>query len=1097
MINNFNESICNNEKVEDDDFNAIKDWNVDSRESMLPEDKACVADGFGCETGIILDTLDEFRSSLQITIPIQSPSNLIEPSQNNNNNNCSNNSTLLPLVKPTPRNVLTVPRSVDLGAFEVIRSTDINTDNGSSLSKALSSNTLSLSKPMPYNFPNILPIKNNKPITSNSINNKNSKHENDKPVKMDNYQNLGKGINYKNNRHIDWRPPMTWSIRMVNLIAGISEEEYYEILQREKRRHDKLERKKNKSSKKLSKNNKSSHKHHKHANHSKHSIQSKHSVNSVNSLNSSVSMEDEEEGGLEMYGSPNNDSNNNNNNVIVNEDVSLELSLNDLSVIKNKAKLANNKNNNNKHVKHNNKYKYGDINGSVDESSSISNSINSHKISRRQIDHSHNSRKHNYNNGQFEETMSNNGSVTSNTNSNAYSNAYSNVGRRKFDGMIEGKPRINDSFLYVLAYAAMLGIRITSGLPPPSGEIIGFDYGDNQYREINDDDYNHSISISLPQYRAVAKLKFKTYMNDVFRFIRGMSGISELDYLMSIACDFNSIDFIANTSTSPGQFFFYSHDGRHLVKSLAKAEAKLLRKIMKPYSQYLHTNPNSLLTKYHGLYRVDVGSLSIYLVVMASVLPADVPTHMKFDLKGSGDPRRWTKPPAVAAGVVQRDVNILESRTCFKLDSVKAAMVAKTLAMDAAFLEGLNIVGYSFLVGIYKIGSGNQGRRHAGVSIANTSQINTAYFSSKSTNPSPNISNPNLNSNPSLSPAYVNNNRFVAASGDEIYYFGVIDFLKEFNLMRKIKSLLRRFASCSSDSSDQVPPSTYSRNFTAFMTARIETVINNDETAVAAFSSPTQSINKTLRRQSQSLAPSQSQSITLTQDHLTPDETDKPLNTDNNPNPNPNVSRRRSVAEMVHAGNDNRSNDIHTVKQNRLSLSNRSSRMIPSSSSSSTTLTLTPDNNNENNNNNINIGNNNNRHSVRKGINNNNNPNPNPNQPQSIINFNTNNIEKKENINNIDLSNGNMPLLSIPPTTKLKLEELKEKTKRLSVTLQLPVSPEPEPETGTTLNNNISNAYSYSTGNSAPDIGHFKSNLSSILLNSRRMANDFVPFDSP
>lgn len=50
-------------------------------------------------------------------------------------------------------------------------------------------------------------------------------------------------------------------------------------------------------------------------------------------------------------------------------------------------------------------------------------------------------------------------------------------------------------------------------------------------------------------------------MANVFHAIRGQSGIDEAEYMVSIAGDFNYIEFIANSKS--GQFFFYSHDGRY------------------------------------------------------------------------------------------------------------------------------------------------------------------------------------------------------------------------------------------------------------------------------------------------------------------------------------------------------------------------------------------------------------------------------------------------------------------------------------------------------------------------------------------------------
>jgi 1-phosphatidylinositol-4-phosphate 5-kinase len=50
-------------------------------------------------------------------------------------------------------------------------------------------------------------------------------------------------------------------------------------------------------------------------------------------------------------------------------------------------------------------------------------------------------------------------------------------------------------------------------------------------------------------------------MANVFKAVRTLSGLDEAEYMMSIAGDFNYIEFLANSKS--GQFFFYSHDGRY------------------------------------------------------------------------------------------------------------------------------------------------------------------------------------------------------------------------------------------------------------------------------------------------------------------------------------------------------------------------------------------------------------------------------------------------------------------------------------------------------------------------------------------------------
>jgi hypothetical protein len=51
----------------------------------------------------------------------------------------------------------------------------------------------------------------------------------------------------------------------------------------------------------------------------------------------------------------------------------------------------------------------------------------------------------------------------------------------------------------------------------------------------------------------------------------------DADYMLSLCGDFNYIEFQANSKS--GQFFFYSHDGRYMIKTQTKEEGKFLRKV--------------------------------------------------------------------------------------------------------------------------------------------------------------------------------------------------------------------------------------------------------------------------------------------------------------------------------------------------------------------------------------------------------------------------------------------------------------------------------------------------------------------------------------
>jgi 1-phosphatidylinositol-4-phosphate 5-kinase len=70
--------------------------------------------------------------------------------------------------------------------------------------------------------------------------------------------------------------------------------------------------------------------------------------------------------------------------------------------------------------------------------------------------------------------------------------------------------------------------------------------------------------------------------------------------MLSVCGDYNYIEFISNSKS--GQFFFYSHDGKYMIKTQTKEENKFMRRILPHYFKYISQNPHSLLVRIYGKY---------------------------------------------------------------------------------------------------------------------------------------------------------------------------------------------------------------------------------------------------------------------------------------------------------------------------------------------------------------------------------------------------------------------------------------------------------------------------------------------------------------
>ena len=167
-------------------------------------------------------------------------------------------------------------------------------------------------------------------------------------------------------------------------------------------------------------------------------------------------------------------------------------------------------------------------------------------------------------------------------------------------------------------------------------------------------------------------------------------------HFFTVVGDFNYLEFISNSKS--GQFFFYSHDGRYMIKTQTKEENKFMKRILPHYYKYMSENPHTQIMKIYGMHRVKMYHLNrkIHFVIMASVFDTTEVIHQIFDLKGSEVGRNATELEVENGGVL-KDNDLVNRRTKFHFGNKKPSFM-KQLRQDVHFLATLNVMDYSLLV---------------------------------------------------------------------------------------------------------------------------------------------------------------------------------------------------------------------------------------------------------------------------------------------------------------------------------------------------------------------------------------------------------------
>ena len=287
----------------------------------------------------------------------------------------------------------------------------------------------------------------------------------------------------------------------------------------------------------------------------------------------------------------------------------------------------------------------------------------------------------------------------------------------------------------------MLGIRVTQGRRQISEAPDHHDPTDTDFEVVNKlkfppEGSNHPPNIT-PPHRLAHAFKFKDYAPTVFRKIRQVRqvgkidpvvfsnfsllslqhfGVHEADYMLSLCGDFNFIEFVANSKS--GQFFFYSHDGRYMIKTQTKEEGKFLRSLLPSYYEHLKSNPSSLMTRFYGMHRVEMKHINrkMRFIIMSSVFYTPLPVHRMFDLKGSSVGRSATREEREAPNTVMKDNDLEMDAVTINLGPRRETFL-ETLRLDSQWLAHHNIMDYSLLLGIHQGSHRKEGMRTVSVQL--------------------------------------------------------------------------------------------------------------------------------------------------------------------------------------------------------------------------------------------------------------------------------------------------------------------------------------------------------------------------------------------
>jgi len=290
--------------------------------------------------------------------------------------------------------------------------------------------------------------------------------------------------------------------------------------------------------------------------------------------------------------------------------------------------------------------------------------------------------------------------------------------------------------------------------------------------------------------------EYKEYAPQVFLKLRNHWGISQADYMQSLASEELYLDFQSNSKS--GQFFFFSDDKFFMIKTLTAQECVWLQQCLEKYYKHNMKYEDTLLVKFMGLYRIKVprrkskrGYRKTHFVVMRSTFDTVLPMHKKFDLKGSHVGREASAHDKKKLFPVLKDLDLENSGLKLNLGPYKDKMM-KQLKVDCELLTALNMMDYSLLVGIF-----------------DKSRVDPSYG----------IDDPTLREILGQDNCLHYTDRL-----DEhgvIYFMGIIDFLQHYNANKRFETFAKSVVNDSKEISS-VKPSFYAKRLVKFIGKFVE-----------------------------------------------------------------------------------------------------------------------------------------------------------------------------------------------------------------------------------------------------------------------------------
>lgn len=223
--------------------------------------------------------------------------------------------------------------------------------------------------------------------------------------------------------------------------------------------------------------------------------------------------------------------------------------------------------------------------------------------------------------------------------------------------------------------------------------------------------------------RKIIVTSFIDYAPMVFRELRSSFGISTDEYLRSVGPEqllgnmmlgnLSSLSELSSEGKS-GAFFYYTADGKFMMKTVTKSEHRALRGMLRDYHNHLTMHHGTLIVRFFGLHCLRVKSNSsfgvgkrsaekLYFVVMGNMFNGPVEVHRRYDLKGSWVKRSTPEDLHIDPSIALKDNDFTSREENIYVSPEVKDKLLRQIELDAYFLRDHGVLDYSLLLGMHDV----------------------------------------------------------------------------------------------------------------------------------------------------------------------------------------------------------------------------------------------------------------------------------------------------------------------------------------------------------------------------------------------------------